>query len=414
MKHTLQSLLMATVLTLPTAFGSEPLSASTDPTTAAATTTATSSSIVTTSQRPQSTLDRFPFGVANQISGCAVKSSRDIITLGFLDLKDLYRLARVSTNWRKVAQPMLTALNTWRHSNVIPRLLEGFPLTFENHSILAFLGINTDASFDNVLKAAVAAKPWTMKMPMPDDEHTALVAFVDNDPTFTAPQKNILKSLLPNATPDDIRSAADVLSRLGSDYYDGPQRTKYHTTAGKLYELSANHQKATPLNIKLSADGLRNLGSKYYKRSDECTKYYTNAEKLYEQYALHPDARLYDIRLAARLLKDFSSSYPDGSDESTKCYASAQTIYKRLATQAGETLVDILSRASGFNDLGFFFPARSAKRVNDHDIAAALYELAAHHPHATPDDIRQAADGLCDLGYDYHDRANALLSRLPR
>jgi hypothetical protein len=51
MKHTLQSLLMTTVITLPTAFGSEPFSGFEDEST-----TVEQSSIVTTSQRPQPTL----------------------------------------------------------------------------------------------------------------------------------------------------------------------------------------------------------------------------------------------------------------------------------------------------------------------------------------------------------------------
>jgi hypothetical protein len=58
--------------------------------------------------------------------------------------------------------------------------------------------------------------------------------------------------------------------------------------------------------------------------------------------------------------------------------------------------------------------ATGLKGLGLSDRTLELYEKSTYHPDATPADIRQAANELVDLGYDYHDRANALLSRLPR
>jgi hypothetical protein len=313
------------------------------------------------SQRPQSTLDRFPWGtvqklsgevakdlskeVAEQLSECASQNSMDIIALGFLDQKDVYRLAQVSTKWRIVAKPMLDKLNAWRLSNVIPRLLEGFPLTFENHSILAFLGINTDASFDNVLKAAFAVKSWTM--PMPADEHTALVDAINNHPIFYHGDKEVLNGIVPNAIPNDILKAAKVLPRRGPAYYE---------RAAKLYDLLANRDGAPSRDIQLAADGLLRMGPAYHPR----------AEALYERSVNHPDATPKYIRWAAKRLDALGSQY--------------------------------------------------------HDKAAARYEQSANHPNSEPYDIREAAYGLRILGSklhqgsaecnDYQNRAAALRRKL--
>jgi hypothetical protein len=423
MKHTLQSLLMTTVLTLPTAFGSEPLSASTDPTTAAAAAVTTQSSIVTTSQRPQSTLDRFPVGVANQISGCAVKSSSGI-TLDFLDLKNVYRLARVSRNGGEVAQPMLTALNIWRHSNVIPRLLQG-TLDTPDLPMLRLFRINTDASFDNVLKAAFAVNPWTMKMPA--HEHTALVAFVDNDPTFTAPQKNILKSLLPNATPDDILRAALGLKDLGltdtaAALYeriasrDNATTDDIKTAAGGLiylslidraavlYELVANRDGAIRDDILSAADGLRGLGLIH------------RAAVVLELAANRDGAPSHDIRLAVDKLRDLGPAYH--ARAATLC-----ELYLNLDLD-GVTHNYIASEADALLNLGSKYPEGYPERSEYHDRAAKLYEKSVKHVETGLYHIRYAADGLKALGSkylegspehtQYNNRANALLSRLPR
>jgi hypothetical protein len=374
------------------------------------------------SQRPQSTLV-FPVDVAKQLSGkvakdlskevaeqlseCASQNSMDIITLGFLDQKDVYRLALVSTNWRKVAKPMLDKLNAWRLSNVIPRLLEGFPLTFENHSMLAFLGINTTVPFDNVLKAAFAVKSWTM--PMPADEHTALVAFVDTHPTFTDTQKCILKGLLPNATPEEILNASRGLKDLGATYPDGSdKRTAYYDRAAALFALVASHATATPDQIQSARRGLEDLGPAY-----------NGTATLLERYAHRPTATPEDILRAAGGLRMF------------RLIDRSAALYELAASHATATLDHILWTAHGLRDLGPAYNDRTAafyELVANHatatpdyilraayelrmlrliDRSAALYELAANHASAA-DHIRSAADAFRDLGSNYHERVAIL------
>ncbi len=432
MKHTLQSLLMTTVITLPTAFGSEPFSGFEDEST-----TVEQSSIVTTSQRPRSILVLPPellrkFSgevvkenskeVAEQLSECAVQSSRGI-TLGLLDLKDVCRLALTSTNWHKIAQPVLTALNIWRHSNVVPRLLERFSNTSENKALLTFLGIKTDESFDYILNAAFALNSWTKKMTA--NEHKALVPLINVNRIFNDTEKDIIKGLLPNATPNDILRAANGLRYLGFTdraealyeksaqhltatpddirlvadgltvlrltdrvaplYEKSAHRLKFlrfTDRAAALYELAAQHITATPGNIRLAAGALKTLGL------------IDRAVALYEQSALHPKAHPDDLRLATDALK--ALGFTD----------TAAALYEKSGHYPNTDLGSIQRAADGLKALGLIDRAAVL-----YERAATVYELVANRKNARIYHILKAAEKLSCLGAEYHPKAAALFER---
>ena len=374
MKHTLQSLLIITVLTLPTAFG-ETLDLSGD---SAAVPEKESSSIVEISTRPQPPIYRLHKDILEVIFGLAHNVENDKkLHPGFTNLQALKALALTCSGLSDVAQSMLREV---RKIDVVHRLLQGGVPTPYDAGILTFLGINTAAPFDNVLNAAFAVKSWMKKM---GPERTALVAAINRHPTFTDNQKIILSGLLPNATTLDIKRAASRLRVRG---------TAYHDKAAAFFERVVQHPGATAFLIQRIARELRDLG----------TAYYPKAAVLFELSANHVGATADDIRSAATGFYYLGSAY----------YPKAAALYEKSAHHVGATADDICEAAHEVFKLGTAY----------HKSAAKLYELAAQHRKATRHYIRSAADGLRDLGStypegsaertDYQTRAEALRKKL--
>jgi hypothetical protein len=271
---------------------------------------------------------------------------------------------------------VLTALNIWRHSNVVPRLLERFSNSSENYSLLKFLGIKIDESFDYILNAAFALNSWTKKMTA--NEHKALVPLINVNRIFNDTEKDIIKGLLPNATPNDILRAANGLRYLG-----------FTDRAEALYELSAQHLTATPDDIRLVADGLTVLRltdrvAPLYEKSAHRLKFlrFTDrAAALYEKSAHHPTAIHNDIQKAADGLKDLGSDY----------YEKAAEFYELSTHHEDANLYQIQSAAEELSCFG----------VEYHPKAAALFERWANHQDATSIDIECAANGLRLLTIKY-------------
>lgn len=188
MKHTIKSLLITSVLTLPTVLGAaDQLTESTDSPNTTALTCVTADK--QDAKRPKSTLAITPIEVRIAIIGY----SDPEFTLRFLDVHAIAALALTSKKWNNFAQCMLNAIRTWGQTNFIPRLLHNHSLNPHDNQELAFLRINADTPFNNILNIAFAVKCWTASMT--SDEHTALVTAIDNNTTFTPEQKTILKGL---------------------------------------------------------------------------------------------------------------------------------------------------------------------------------------------------------------------------
>jgi hypothetical protein len=208
---------------------------------------------------------------------------------------------------------------------------------------------------------------WDQRPTMTTDEYTALVATINNNSTYSNDEKNLLKGLLPNATPTEIRLAARILSTFGSIYPQrSNERAKHHTKAAKLFEQAANHKNITPNQILIAAYELGVLGYKYPERSDERTNYHDRAAGLYEQFANRHGATPREIQLTSLKLRNLGFSYPEGSEE----------------------------------------------RTNYHDKAAKLIEQTANHKDAKTHHIFPETYELKALGSQYHSRASELFKKL--
>ena len=375
MKHPLQSVLLTTVLTLPTVFGSvDQLPTSTDQT------TADQSYIVKLSRRAFDLRDD-PAAVARLYLGSLNNGSL------------LSDVSFVATQLEKL-EYIASAIQAYERSKALPktRIYTGFANTkiarlqqqlhtasnSDNTSLSTFRE-NLATSFNEALAVAVAANLWTIQMS--DDECTALLAVINTHPTLTSAQKTILECLLPNATPYDIRCAANGLQDLGSQYHD---------SAAKLWQEFANRDGATQWDIQIAAEKLKALGTKYYPIAAELWQEFTNRD------GATPD----DIELAGNGFRNLG------------LIDRAIELFNRLTALPGETSEVMRFRAIGFSNLGSISPEGSAERTMNYAKAAELYELWANRDGATSDEIQMAAFGIIGLGFEYHSRAADLYKLL--
>ena len=246
MKHTLQSLLITTVLALPTAFGALQIADSSAPTT-------THSSTVGIFNSSKPSLAGLIQDVLEDISGLVYISEDGIkFDCGWLDPDALSRLALTCSWLNQLVQPVLNSIKVLRENNSIPRLLQSH-LTSQDRA-LQLVGVSKRSfnesgavPFNELLNAAFAVRFWTI--PMTATEHTALVDLIKEHPTLTSDQKDILRGILPNATPDDIRWAGFKLQKLGLT-----------ERATAFFERSGDHPTATPIHIEVVGDLLQKLG----------------------------------------------------------------------------------------------------------------------------------------------------------
>lgn len=385
MKHTLKSLLITAVLTLPITFAADlPIGDTPD-------------------SKPVS-FNSLPIEVSSLISG--VVDSKKILSSGFLTLPEVAALAQTSTKWHAALQPIINTANTWRNSAVAKRLLDFGPKTQEDINILRFFGISQDNLFNTLLDLF-----FDKRIIQNDTDHmTGLIA--DNT-NLTNYEKSLItriigiqhnKRIIPRT---DIVDVADKLRALGPGYYDKAailyERAaqncnsslfiltvvdnlsrlglKYYDKVAAILEQFANHPNAISYDIRAAAVGLRGLGPNYYVRIAE----------LLEKSANHPKASSYDIQAAADELGNLGPDY----------YLRASELYEHYVNHSNATLADIRWAASGLSKLGQVYYNRVAE----------LYEQSAS-PEKNPTslDIRAAADRLVMLGY--HDRAAALLTKL--
>jgi hypothetical protein len=284
MNHTLKTLLTTTLLTLPTAFGSAEHAGAVDSDSEQLTyvTRALPTFAPTTS-----TLGRFErdLPIIGRVVGHRTFESFEV---GFLDMKNVSNLCLVSSGFNAFAQPVLDRAKAWKQTNIIPKLLQSAPFDPEDQKKINFLGISTDASFYNILKTALNVKFWIVLMS--DKDHAAYVSAINGNAMFSDPQKQILRGLLPNATPEDILGAAESLGGLGSNYHD---------RAEELFERFASHPTTTPQDIRATADEIQHQLGHYPEGSEQRTRCFDRAKKLLRRSACRPDATPYDIQWAA-------------------------------------------------------------------------------------------------------------------
>ncbi len=253
MKHTLQSLLMTTVLTLPTAFASDQIS----PFSYESTTNA----LATPESNPQ-------VSVTAQFKSMLTKDSFD----------EVLNATFATELWtKKISKDECTALVA---------LINKHP-TFTDDQKHILQGLLPNATSDAICLTASEFSNLGSISPAESAErakhHERAAALYEKSADY------------PDAAPSYIQLIADVLSSFGSDYHD---------RAAALYEKSADHQDVTPFYIRLAADVLSLLGSDYHDR----------AAVLYEKSADYPAAPSKDIRKAAGGLKTLGSAYHGRAD----------------------------------------------------------------------------------------------------
>ena len=240
MKYTLQSLLITTVLALPTVFGSEPLSGFEDE--------STTDALATPESNPQ-------VSVTAQFKNMLTNDSFDDILNAAFDI----------ALWTMLMTPT-------QHTDLVVAINEHRTFIADEKIILKGLLPNATPT---VIECAADKLSWCGTAYHHKTE--ALYKLSANHP---------------DATPENIREAAYGLDYLG-----------FTDSAAALYKLSAKHAFATAADIRLAASGLQALGSKYPDGSPKRTKLYTSAAELFEQSGHHRTATQDDIWSAAAELE---------------------------------------------------------------------------------------------------------------
>ncbi|QOL20466.1 hypothetical protein [Candidatus Bodocaedibacter vickermanii] len=245
MTHTLKSLLITSMLTLPSVFATSDTLLETE-----SDGNPTVTTTVATVAPSQSTLLRLAVAPIHLIVG-QIHTTFD---MGWLNGQDVADLALISKKFNTLAQPVLNAIK-WR-SFLVPRILLQ-TTDPQNETMLTLFRVSLDSTFDNVLNLALDRRFLMHKVSA--ETGSELINKINNTATFTDIQKKILISILPNSTPLDIFDAAVGLSTLGAPYHD---------RAATLFELSANRPDSTPKNILFAAHSLRSyLGAPYHDRA---------------------------------------------------------------------------------------------------------------------------------------------------
>ena len=373
MKSTLKSLLITSMLTLPSVFASHSILETESDTPPAAATVATT----------QSTLLRLPIDALKLTVG-TVHMAFDI---GWLNTSDLAKLTLVSKKFNTLTQPVITAMN-WRCSLVTRMILQTTDSQDEIMSKLFKLSL--DPSFDNFLDLAIKRKfPMTKVTP---ETHAELINKINRNVTIHPTEREILICMLPNATPLDIHNAAYKVRELGKQYPEGSEeRLQYHDRSAALIEHAATHPHATLGDILNSALAFLQLGKLYPVGSNKRLQYHDRSAELYEHAATHPNATLYDILSTAKGFHELGTLHPEGSEKRLQHIDKSAELYEHAANLPNATPQNILNAVCRVRELGTKY----------HNKSAALSEHAANHPNATPENILTAAQGLRALGYLY-------------
>jgi hypothetical protein len=358
MKHILQSLLMTTVLTLPTAFASDQMSAFDKSTTDA---------LATPESNPQ---------VKAQLEVQLTKDSFDNPALNAMKLKML-----ISTYKALVALINKYPTFTARQKLVEDLLPNATPIHIRDVADgLRILGLNYPAGSDEY-----------------NEYHHSAQTVYDGLTSYGG------------ETPHDMIARASGFQGLVCGYFftEPSKSVEYSERAAELYELAANHATATVRNILTAADELKFLGNNIYDGSVKSAERHGKARTLYELAANHATATVEDILYAANQLYLIGFESAPGSTKSEH-YERAAALYEIAANRPTATVTDILRAASKLYSIHLRVSPGSAKCAEHNDRTAILYELAASRADATPDDILGAADELRNLKSKYYQRVAAL------
>ncbi len=403
MKHILQSLLMTTVLTLPTAFASDQMSAFDKSTTDA---------LATPESNPQ---------VKAQLEVQLTKDSFDNPALNAMKLKML-----ISTYKALVALINKYPTFTARQKLVEDLLPNATPIHIRDVADgLRILGLNYPAGSDEYNEYHHSAQTvydglTSYGGETPHDMIARASGFqgLVCGYFFTEPSKSVeyseraaeLYELAANhatATVEDILYAANQLYLIGFESAPGSTKSEHYERAAALYEIAANRPTATVTDILRAASKLYSIHLRVSPGSAKCAEHNDRTAILYELAASRADATPDDILGAADELRNLKSKY----------YQRVAALYELAASRATATPTDILRAADGLKSLGR--ESLGSVESEYYQRAAALYELADSHRTATVTDILRAAEGLKALGSvcrgsaesEYYQRAAVLYKK---
>jgi hypothetical protein len=344
MKHPLKTLLITSVLTLPTTSGANAAGYQ-----ATLNEEAQQRGVQTQAASIKGTFWQLPVDLRDSIFGVLTpdrsktnKTEPVVFTLGYLDILDIYRLARTTRALNKKLQPILRAAKALNPTLFLSKVLPNMSIPSKKPTVLNLndfekLGVmQYPGSFDDILGILLDVL-YTPKPAVTPEEIEIAKASIHSLQVLSEKQKNVLVSLLKPSTTSDIINASKELATLGKAYYN---------IAASLYESSSSLGEATPYDLVNAGINLIKLGSTYRDRG----------AGVLVKIASHPLARPMELHATASELR---SLWKDNHALAAKLYE--DSAYCRFVTSD-----DIRRAAQGLRNLGSAY----------HDKADKLRELA--------------------------------------
>jgi hypothetical protein len=242
MKHTLKSLLITSVLTLPSAFGSNDLTRGQEGLDKDNSGGAVAQFVAPTARGldQDKNLGKLSPDILDIIRGAFFDCPENkTLLIGFLPIKDLAAVASVNHALGDKTQVILRMLRDFIISRIIPAELRP-QLTYIQQAMVKLLGEDPTAHYPLFVKKISKAVLILTKGKL-------------LDPAVALCEK---RATDPNASVKDIMIGAQILAEL-----------KYPDKAVKVYALIAQRADATVEDIIAIADALDNLGEAYKDRA---------------------------------------------------------------------------------------------------------------------------------------------------
>jgi hypothetical protein len=344
MKHTLKTILITSVLTLPSTFGANAAGYK-----ATLNEEAQQGGVQTQAVSEKGTLMRLPVDLCDSSFGALTadrsktsEAEKVIFTLGYLNIQEISKLARTSMRFRIQFEPILNAAKAWNTAAPIPRLLSTSVVTENDSNMIQLLGNPSPINLFHALVMLLADSRF-----LNHQSTKELEIAIRRNLRLQANEKVELVRLLDRSSPEKIAFAAYNLAPFGQAHYE---------KVATLYKFAANIPGVDQMNMYYIAQAFMGLGSRYYE----------NAASLFLQTANHPDADYYfNLNCAFRLI-DMGSAF----------YERAAVILEHSALHRASTSDGINSAVESLIKIRDTYPLESQEHKHYHDRANKLHKLA--------------------------------------
>lgn len=422
MKHPLKTLLISSVLTLPTTSGANAAGYQ-----ATLNEEAQQRGVQTQAATIKGTFRQLPFDLRDSIFGVltadrsktskAEKADRSktseaekvVFTLGYLNILDIYRLARTTRALNKKLQPILRAAKALRPTLMLSKLMPNVSFPSIKPTMLNLNGFEKvlpyPVSFDDFL--GILLDTQLHSMPISNDDKIGAWSKIEVTKNLSHDDWIILGNLFPNSTPLDILLVTTRLfEKNDPKYYERIEKIIHKALSDPAIELQ---------DIELAGIKLIELGKRYYcisnsEASSRATTIFDSAVKLFETAANNPNTTPKDILRFAEQVFGLGKEY---DDRVAGLFNRVAKLYETRIPHTNPTPNDYITIAVELQRL--MESNKITKHANEkyimkacYDLVETLFELAANHSEATPDNIVRAAGGLHYHGEAYHDKAAKL------